>query len=143
MEDRSIEPEDSNLYYINQLNNMRDLGFTNLNLDAKNLLSYPATKKLYYQLINYPQEVIPIMDQTVKDCMVSLIMDNNELTTGNANIDDIETNIYTIRPYNLNAVEKGMRELNPNDIDKLVSVQRFSFKGYFNYSRYESSFFQM
>lgn len=123
MEDRSIEPEDSNLYYINQLNNMRDLGFTNLNLDAKNLLSYPATKKLYYQLINYPQEVIPIMDQTVKDCMVSLIMDNNELTTGNANIDDIETNIYTIRPYNLNAVEKGMRELNPNDIDKLVSVK--------------------
>lgn len=123
MEDKSVDPEDSNLYYINKLNNMRDLGFTNLNLDAKNLLAYPATKKLYYQLINYPQEVIPIMDQTVKDCMVSLIMDNSEVATGNVNIDDIETNIYTIRPYNLNAVEKGMRELNPNDIDKLVSVK--------------------
>lgn len=123
MEEHAIDPEDNDLYYINKLNNMRELGFTNLNLDAKNLLSYPATKKLYYQLINYPQEVIPIMDQTIKDCMVSLIMDNNEFSTGNVNIDDIETNIYTVRPYNINAVEKGMRELNPNDIDKLVSVK--------------------
>ncbi|CAH2352835.1 DNA replication licensing factor Mcm4p [[Candida] railenensis] len=120
-----IDPqEDNELYYINQLNNMRDLGVTNLNLDAKNLLSYPSTRKLYYQLINYPQEVIPIMDQTVKDCMVSLVMDNNNNFSGeNNNVDEIETNIYTIRPYNINAIERGMRELNPNDIDKLVSVK--------------------
>lgn len=120
MDNQLVEPEDLELYYVGQLNTMKDLGTTNLNLDAANLLAYPATKKLYYQLINYPQEVIPIMDQTVKDCLVSLFLD---LTAVPTSIDDIETNIYTIRPYNLNAVRRGMRELNPNDIDKLVSVK--------------------
>lgn len=123
MDDDSVEPEDNELYYVNQMNVIRDLGLVNLNLDAKNLLAYPTTKKLYYQLINYPQEVIPIMDQTFKDCMVSLVMDGNYQSTENVNVDDIETNVYTVRPYNVHAVRKGMRELNPNDIDKLVSVK--------------------
>lgn len=120
MDGLQVDPEDLELFYVGQLNNMRDLGTTNLNLDAANLLAYPATRKLYYQLINYPQEVIPIMDQTVKDCLVSLFLDLANVPSG---IDDIETNIYTIRPYNINAVRRGMRELNPNDIDKLVSVK--------------------
>jgi DNA replication licensing factor MCM4 len=120
MEEKEVEEKDNELYYINYLNNMKDLGLLNLNLDAKNLLAYPPTKKLYYQLINYPQEVIPIMDQTVKDCMIQVVNDNPD---SQVNIDDIETNIYTIRPYNINLAEKGMRELNPNDIDKLVSVK--------------------
>lgn len=120
-EGQQVEPEDSELYYVGQLNNMRDLGTTNLNLDAANLLAYKPTRKLYYQLINYPQEVIPIMDQTVKDCLVSLFLDLDANVP--ASIDDIETNIYTIRPYNINTVRRGMRELNPNDIDKLVSVK--------------------
>ncbi|EGV65636.1 MCM DNA helicase complex subunit [Yamadazyma tenuis] len=116
--------EDNELYYVQQLNNMRELGLTNLNLDAKNLLAYPASRKLYYQLLNYPQEVIPIMDQTTKDCMVSLVMDDNGFdNTATTSVDEIETNIYTVRPYNINQVERGMRELNPNDIDKLVSVK--------------------
>lgn len=120
MDGLPVEPEDLQLYYVAQLNAMKDLGTTNLNLDAANLLAYGATKKLYYQLINYPQEVIPIMDQTVKDCLVSLFADQEPAPSS---IDDIETNIYTIRPYNINAVRRGMRELNPNDIDKLVSVK--------------------
>lgn len=120
MDGQPVEPEDLQLYYVAQLNAMKDLGTTNLNLDAANLLAYGATKKLYYQLINYPQEVIPIMDQTVKDCLVSLFADQSPAPSS---IDDIETNIYTIRPYNINAVRRGMRELNPNDIDKLVSVK--------------------
>ncbi|KAK6455484.1 DNA replication licensing factor, MCM4 component [Scheffersomyces xylosifermentans] len=123
MDGRDIEPEDSELYYVHQLNVMRDMGVTNLNLDAKNLLAYPPTTKLYHQLINYPQEVIPIMDHTVKDCLVQIANDSNEFTNEPLNLDDIETNVYTIRPYNINAVERGMRELNPNDIDKLVSVK--------------------
>ncbi|CUM63590.1 uncharacterized protein PRCAT00001170001 [Priceomyces carsonii] len=123
MDEQEVTDQDNELYYVNQMNNLRELGLTNLNLDAKNLLSYPPTKKLYYQLINYPQEVIPIMDQTIKDCMVSLVIDDNDGAAGSYNIDEIETNIYTARPFNINTVEKGMRELNPNDIDKLVSVK--------------------
>lgn len=117
---QDVRPEDNQLHYVAQLNSMRELGLNNLNLDAKNLLAFPSTRKLYYQLINYPQEVIPIMDQTIKDCMVALVLDGHHST---ANVDDIETNIYTVRPHNINAVERGMRQLNPNDIDKLVSVK--------------------
>lgn len=124
MDGNPPESSDDELYYVKQLNNILELGVTNLNLDAHNLLAYPGSKKLYHQLINYPQEVIPIMDQTIKDCMVSLTMDIND---GGAalgiNIDDIETNIYTVRPYNINMIKRGMRDLNPNDIDKLVSVK--------------------
>ncbi|CAL9728135.1 DNA replication licensing factor Mcm4p [Monosporozyma unispora] len=109
---------DEDLYYVNMLNEMRDLGTCNLNLDTRNLLSFNQTEELYYQLLNYPQEVISIMDQTIKDCMVSLVVDNNL----SYNLDDIETKFYKVRPYNVDT-EKGMRELNPNDIDKLISLK--------------------
>lgn len=113
-----IDESDEELYYIKQLNEMRELGTTNLNLDTKNLLAFKQTEELFHQLLNYPQEVISIMDQTIKDCMVSLVVDNNL----EYDLDDIETKFYKVRPYNINST-KGMRELNPNDIDKLISVR--------------------
>jgi DNA replication licensing factor MCM4 len=36
-----------------------------MNLDCRNLLAYRRTKKLYDQLIKYPQEIIPLMDHTL------------------------------------------------------------------------------
>ncbi|CCF57303.1 hypothetical protein KAFR_0C03110 [Kazachstania africana CBS 2517] len=109
---------DEELYYVNHLNEMRELGTCNLNLDARNLLAYKQTEELYYQLLNYPQEVISIMDQTIKDCMVSLVVDNHL----DFNLDEIETKFYKVRPYNVETA-RGMRELNPNDIDKLISLK--------------------
>lgn len=109
---------DEELYYIKQLNEMRELGSSNLNLDARNLLAYKQTEGLYYQLLNYPQEVISIMDQTIKDCMVSLVVDNQL----EYDLDDIETRFYKVRPYNVETI-RGMRELNPNDLDKLISLK--------------------
>lgn len=58
--------------YITMLNNMRKLGVTGLNLDAKNLKAYPSTLKLWHQLHAYPQEIIPIMDQAIKDVLLEL-----------------------------------------------------------------------
>ncbi|EGW32501.1 DNA replication licensing factor, MCM4 component [Spathaspora passalidarum NRRL Y-27907] len=118
LDERDVEPEDSELYYVQQLNEIRRAGVTNMNLDARNLLSFNNnTKKLYYQLINYPQEIIPIMDHTLKDSLLQLANDANE------DLDEIEGKVYTIRPYNVNLVPRGIRELNPNDIDKLVSIK--------------------
>ncbi|KAH1497363.1 hypothetical protein KXX52_001368, partial [Aspergillus fumigatus] len=57
---------------------MRQLGVTSLNLDAKNLKAYPSTLKLWHQLHAYPQEIIPLMDQTVKDVMVELAIKEME-----------------------------------------------------------------
>lgn len=109
---------DEELHYVALLNQTRRIGACNLNLDVRNLLSFPNTEKLFYQLLNYPQEIISIMDQTVKDVMVSLVLDNNL----DYDLDDIENKIYKVRPYNIES-ERGMRELNPNDIDKLISVK--------------------
>ena len=64
--------------YIVLLNNMRQLGVTGLNLDVRNLSAYPSTAKLYHQLHAYPQEIIPLMDQTVKDVMVELALKEME-----------------------------------------------------------------
>lgn len=56
--------------YVELLKNMRELGVGTLNLDARNLKVYPSTVKLWYQLQAYPHEIIPIMDQAVKDIIV-------------------------------------------------------------------------
>lgn len=60
--------------YITMLNDMRRLGVTTFNLDAANLKAYPLTLKLCHQLLAYPQEIIPLMDQAVKDVMVDLTL---------------------------------------------------------------------
>lgn len=109
---------DEDFYYVNELEEMRNLGTTNLNLDTRNLLAFPATKKLYFQLQDYPQEVIPIMDQTIKDVMVTLVIEREI----DFEISEIEGRIYKVRPYNV-ATQKDMRELNPEDIDRLVSIK--------------------
>lgn len=107
--------------YLNMLRNMLTLGTSNLNLDVCDLESYRRTRKLAHQLINYPQEVIPIMDQTIKECMASLAADDSNLSHQQIE-EEIETKYYKVLPYNLRE-EKGMRELNPGDIDKLVSIK--------------------
>ena len=58
--------------YVDMLRMMLDLGVTGLNLDVRNLRAYPSTVKLWHQLQAYPHEIIPIMDQTIKDLMVNL-----------------------------------------------------------------------
>lgn len=58
--------------YIRMLNEMRQLGVTGLNLDLRNLKAFPPTTKLWHQVQSYPQEIIPMMDQCIKDVMVGL-----------------------------------------------------------------------
>lgn len=113
--------EGEDLVYVEMLQQMRLLGLSNLNLDAVNLLAYPGTRKLYHQLINYPQEIIPLMDQALKECLIATV--SNEKSPNMAReLDEVETRIYKVRPYGLQ-MKKGLRELNPGDIDKLVSVK--------------------
>ncbi|RSH87103.1 hypothetical protein EHS25_003592 [Saitozyma podzolica] len=132
----SIERGEVVLYegYLKQL---RETGETNLNLDATNLLAYPTTKRLYHQLINYPQEVIPIMDQVLRDIMVESVDEEfeaaqNRLAEGligeieleqvEAEVREVENRVFKVRPF---AGERtvNMRDLNPGDTDKLVSVK--------------------
>ena len=58
--------------YQGYLRKMRLTSQSNLNLDVVNLEAYPPTRKLFTQLMKYPQELVPIMDQVLKDCMIAL-----------------------------------------------------------------------
>ena len=56
--------------YMDMMKTMLHLGVTGLNLDVRNLKVYPSTVKLWHQVQAYPHEIIPIMDQTIKDLMI-------------------------------------------------------------------------
>lgn len=105
--------------YAEKLKQMQHLGLANLNLDVKDLQSFPPTKRLYHQLLNYPQEIVPIFDQTLKDTLLDTMVEENASAD---EIGEVERTIYKIRPFNL-GTSLNMRDLNPNDIDKLVCVK--------------------
>ena len=103
---------------------MRQTGQTNLNLDMVNLLSYPPCKKLFGQLQKYPQEVIPTMDQILKDLMLEIADEDQQAAAEgmegeqcDEEIADIMGKVYKVQPFGLKSV--NTRELNPSG--KLVS----------------------
>ncbi|OKL55618.1 DNA replication licensing factor mcm4 [Talaromyces atroroseus] len=142
--------------YITMLNNMRKLGVTGLNLDAKNLKAYPSTLKLWHQLHAYPQEIIPLMDQTIKDVMVELAIKEMESLRNQAQrnqrqtrdssappvpssdamsetgraapiaipdlVEQVDVRTYKVLPFGLDK-SVNMRELDPADMDKLISIK--------------------
>ncbi|KAF8065134.1 MCM2/3/5 family-domain-containing protein [Lyophyllum atratum] len=124
----STPEEGEVILYETYMRRMRQMGDTNLNMDMVNLLAYPPSRKLHSQLYKYPQEVIPAMDQVLKDIMLEIAdvdqqtgMDGMEGADGEAEIADIMGRVYKVRPFGLPAV--NMRDLNPTDTDKLVAIK--------------------
>ncbi|KAI9438276.1 MCM-domain-containing protein [Lactarius indigo] len=116
------------LLYENYLRRMRLTGEANLNLDCENLRAFPPSRKLYGQLVKYPQEVIPAMDQVLKDIMLELAEEDQAEGVegmagqeGEEEIAEIMSKVYKVRPFGLPAV--NMRSLNPQDTDKLVCIK--------------------
>jgi len=58
--------------YIEMMKTMLELGVTSLNIDMKNLKAYAPTTKLWYQFQDFPSEVIPMFDESVKEVMLEL-----------------------------------------------------------------------
>ncbi|ODV89166.1 hypothetical protein CANCADRAFT_134438 [Tortispora caseinolytica NRRL Y-17796] len=116
--------EGEDLIYMNALKNMYQKELTCLNLDLNDIKSYTPAKRLFYQSINYPQEVIPIMDQAIRTMMADLVDDLVEIPLEHKEQekDRIGSIIYKVRPYGLDT-KQGIRELNPSDIDKLISIK--------------------
>ncbi|CAD6589620.1 MAG: hypothetical protein ASARMPREDX12_003906 [Alectoria sarmentosa] len=141
--------------YVEMLNNMRQWGVTGLNLDVRNLKAFPSTIKLWHQLQAYPHEIVPLMDQAIKDIIVDQAEEEmNRLrseqqlqraqprpessmpavpsseTNGHVEqqslitdlVQEAETKVYKVKPFGLDS-SVNMRELNPNDMDKMVSIK--------------------
>ena len=110
--------EGERILYEDLLRKMRITGHTNLNLDMPNLLAFPPTRKLHSQLLKYPQEIIPVMDQVLKDLMVALAeedaangMEGMVGDEGEDEINEIQGKVYKIRPWGGESC--NMRDLNP------------------------------
>lgn len=70
--DVAAAPDAESKPYWEALENMLLLGTTRLYLDISDLNLYPPTRKLWHQIQAYPQEIVPVMDQSVHDMMVEL-----------------------------------------------------------------------
>ncbi|KAI7966364.1 hypothetical protein MJO29_002112 [Puccinia striiformis f. sp. tritici] len=149
LDDAAMLSNADKLVYVDYMRKMRLTSQTNLNLDLINLLAFPATKNLYNQILNYPQELIPICDQVLKDCVIELAEEDrdridlgSELIAGEEEVSEMEGKIYKIRPFGYagqspesgnsttmgslgKVVHRGvnMRLLNPEDIDKIVAIK--------------------
>jgi DNA replication licensing factor MCM4 len=116
--------------YETYLRQMRQIGETNLNLDMVDLLAYPPSKKLHNQLVKYPQEVVPAMDQVLKDLMLETAdmdqragMQGMQGAQGEEEIAEIMGKIYKVRPFGMNSV--NMRDLNPGG--KAFALHEFAY----------------
>ncbi|KAJ1557471.1 hypothetical protein HK096_007105, partial [Nowakowskiella sp. JEL0078] len=99
-------------FYPKLLNQLRERQILEMNLDCSNLNHFPGSRKLYNQLIRYPQEVIPLMDHTLSEFFTTLFPEV-----------DLEGESFKVRPFNLPDRMVNMRQLNPADIDQLVTVK--------------------
>jgi DNA replication licensing factor MCM4 len=118
------------ILYETYFRRMRQTGKTNLNLDVVNLVAYPPSKKLHSQLLKYPQEVIPAMDQVLKDLMLDIAdmdhqagLEGMQGEEGEEEIGDIMGKVYKVRPFGLPAV--NMRSLNPSGLYIILITFRF------------------
>lgn len=115
-----VPGEGEELVYVDIIKGMRSLGLTILNLDVLNLFCYPPTKKMYQQLLNYPLEMVPIMDQTLKDIYVTMLQ---EVHANEDEIDAASSTIFKCRPFNL-LKKVNMRDLNPAGLTPILCEYR-------------------
>lgn len=120
MDNEFVSPgEGEELLYMDMLKQMNQLGTTNLNLDLQNLKAFPPTKKFYYQVHDYPQDMIPIMDNCVKDVLLEIV---DSMVGQGEEYTNVLIRGYKARPFNPDK-SVNMRDLNPGDIDKIVSIK--------------------
>ncbi|KAI8806476.1 MCM2/3/5 family-domain-containing protein [Cladochytrium replicatum] len=105
------KPEELQPFYPNLLQMLKESQMLDMNLDCQNLFGFESSRNLYYQLIRYPQEIIPVMDHTLTEVFINTFEDV-----------DLEGQAMRVRPFNLNRMV-NLRQLDPSDIDQLVTVK--------------------
>ncbi|KAI8957889.1 cell division control protein 54 [Daldinia sp. FL1419] len=71
-EQTDADPEATSKPYWEELQNMLLLGQRILYVDIHDFKLYPPTRKMWHQIQHYPQEIVPLMDQSVHDLMIEL-----------------------------------------------------------------------
>ncbi|CAF5127197.1 unnamed protein product [Rotaria magnacalcarata] len=108
VEEANIEGVDpAQPFYMQKLEEIHLLERPFLNVDCAHIKQIDRT--MLSQLIAYPQEVVPIFDIAVNELFFTIYED------------DTLPHQIQVRPYNVDLF-KNMRCLDPEDIDKLVSL---------------------
>ncbi|KAI9190498.1 MCM DNA helicase complex subunit [Blastocladiella emersonii ATCC 22665] len=109
----SLVESDLDPYYPEHLRLMHASDATAMNLDCTHLLAYTPARKLYDQLIKYPHEMLGLMGNAVTDlyCEITGVPE-----------DAAQVALLTVHPFNLQE-SINLRELNPCDIDRLVTIK--------------------
>lgn len=93
--------------YMQRLGEINVIGEPFLNVNCEHIKSFD--KNLYRQLISYPQEVIPTFDMAVNEIFFDRYPDS------------VLEHQIQVRPFNA-LKTKNMRNLNPEDIDQLITI---------------------
>ena len=101
-------------YYLKMLQEIKNTKVYILNIDSEHINKYDDM--LYWQMINFPTEMIPMMDSTVTEVYKDLI----KLKYKDVEKDEFQVNIR-VRICNLTKKSR-IRDLGPDDIDKLISI---------------------
>jgi len=112
------DPKNNNQMQNIYLLQIREIKITEqyiLNLDGSHINSFD--RSLYLQLINYPNEMIPIMDIVTNQIYSELNFQNSEQKP--------HSNLIQVRIFNLLTTSR-IRDLGPNDIDKLIMIRGIS-----------------
>ncbi len=96
-------------YYIRQLEEVHKSGVLILNIDGRHIYSYDP--QMYHSLVYFPSEMIPLMDLATLNLYVEMFsLQENKPQMG------IGVRINSL------VNQSRIRDLNPNDIDKLISI---------------------
>ncbi|KAL4138071.1 hypothetical protein PRIC2_001580 [Phytophthora ramorum] len=90
-----------------------------LDLDTQHLRQFHGVRKLYNQLILFPQVLIRILDMVVTEEYQALFAGPGAAASA---IDSLGNVALQVRPFNLRELSP-MRHLNPSDIDQLVCLK--------------------
>ncbi|UJR10167.1 hypothetical protein I4U23_014383 [Adineta vaga] len=114
-------------FYMQKLEEIHLLERPFLNVDCAHMKQIDKT--LYHQLLSYPQEVIPIFDIAVNELFFTIYED------------DTLPHQIQVRPYNVDMF-RNMRCLDPEDIDKLVSLTGMVIRSSLIMPEMRSAYFQ-
>ncbi|KAI9645520.1 MCM DNA helicase complex subunit [Ciborinia camelliae] len=135
-EDTQADPDSNSTEYLEMMQNMLTLGITSLNLDFRNLKAYPPTKKLWQQAQDYPQDIVTLMDQGIKDVMYEIAENQMAIqrqsqssagqTSGRSRIQSSEPPVPSSERSEADAATP--RGQDSNEVDLCAEVQKRSYR---------------
>jgi DNA replication licensing factor MCM4 len=99
-------------YYVRIIRQMYEREIRYLNLDMQNVRAY--NEDLFEMVVAYPQETIPLFDAVFQEIY-------KEMFQTDENAEEMDGLAIETRPFNLESTP--MRDLDPEDLDTLVTVR--------------------